>query len=370
MYMIGKTKTEIAEKYGVSRSTITKYLKEKNVNARSFIDRLNEKDIKQICDWYIFDDWDCIFKNYPFLNKNRVRHITSSCNITKYTYFWSKEDTDYLINNYGCLSYSEMSKAMNQRHSAKAISKKAIKLGLTSPDEWSDSELNILLNNYSIVEKDKILEMLPDRSEAAIICKAMQLGIKSLRYLENTYSEEDKKTILEKSKSLSDQEISQILNKPLSGIQEQRRKLGIYHICKNYSKYECIKKIFRGTLYDWKMASMKNCNYQCVLTGSKNYEIHHLYSFNMIADESLTIAETNGLIKGLAIDDYTVQELDKIIDIFKDIHKKYPLGVCIDKNIHALFHRIYGSGCNNEEQWDQFMLDYKAGKYDKLSLKE
>ena len=50
--------------------------------------------------------------------------------------------------------------------------------------------------------------------------------------------------------------------------------------------------------------------------------------------------------------------------IFKTIHKKYPIGVCVRKDLHNLFHNIYGSGGNTEEQWNTFYNDFNNGLYD------
>jgi len=52
-----------------------------------------------------------------------------------------------------------------------------------------------------------------------------------------------------------------------------------------------------------------------------------------------------------------------MLEIFQEVHSKYPLGVCVRKDIHVLFHRIYGSGGNTPEQWESFVKDYKQGKY-------
>ena len=39
------------------------------------------------------------------------------------------------------------------------------------------------------------------------------------------------------------------------------------------------------------------------------------------------------------------------------VHSKYPLGICVRKDIHIQFHQIYGSGYNTEQQWNQFIKD-------------
>ena len=53
-----------------------------------------------------------------------------------------------------------------------------------------------------------------------------------------------------------------------------------------------------------------------------------------------------------------------MLEIFDRIHSNYPLGVCVRKDIHDLFHNIYGSGGNTEEQWNKFYEDFNNGLYD------
>ena len=59
----------------------------------------------------------------------------------------------------------------------------------------------------------------------------------------------------------------------------------------------------------------------------------------------------------------TEQELKNILIIFREKQSKYPLGVCLSKEIHMLFHNNYGYGYNTPEQWEDFVSNYKNGKY-------
>lgn len=105
--------------------------------------------------------------------------------------------------------------------------------------------------------------------------------------------------------------------------------------------------------------SMKNCNYKCVLTGSKDFVIHHKYGFANIVNE--TIEEYNIEIKDYK--NYTQEELEDILEKFQIVHSRYPLGVCIRKDIHLLYHSIYSKCVNTEDQWNQFVSDFENGMY-------
>lgn len=67
------------------------------------------------------------------------------------------------------------------------------------------------------------------------------------------------------------------------------------------------------------------------------------------------------------INDYSKEELRLILDKFRERQSTYPLGVCLTKEIHELFHRLYGYGNNTIEQWNKFVSDYKSGKYENVA---
>ena len=106
------------------------------------------------------------------------------------------------------------------------------------------------------------------------------------------------------------------------------------------------------------------CNYQCVITGSKEFEIHHKYPVNKILD---TAFRQSGL-EYKPFNDYSQEELDCLLNCFYEEQSKYPLGDCVRKDIHALFHHLYGQYDVNENQWEQFKQDYKNGIYDNYKM--
>lgn len=361
LYNDGFNGIEIAKEIGISDSTVYSVLKKNGLSLKR--NNLQEDDKLLICDLYVQNKWDEIFSRYPNLNKNNVYSIASNLGIKKSSFFWKSSDVEILKQHYGDISINELQNMLEDHHTLGAIRIKAEKIGLGKNQKWSDEEIEIFKKYYSILPKEEFAKLLPNRTENAIICKGMNLGIRSYKYLSEKYSEEEKQFILDNYKNMTDQEMADALNKPLSGIQEQRRKLGIYYNNVNYIGYENLSKMFRGHIQKWKDLSSKACNYQCVITGSKDYQVHHLYSFNKILEDVYAELDRLSFLHGYNLSDYTVTELDHMIEIFKNIHSKYPLGVCVDREIHKLFHRIYGSGGNTEQQWNKFVNDYKKGIY-------
>jgi predicted transcriptional regulator len=358
--------SQIARELHVSEDTIRKHLNNRGCCGASIFDRLKEGDIERIASLYLNNKWNVIFQEYPFLTKNRVYRLMSNNKVHKESYFWSKEEENILVQNYNQLPLEEIKKLLKNRFSEKAISNKAKKLGLTKNQFWTQEEIEIVKNNYSRVPMENMLMLLPNRTRDSITIRANSLKIPSYFDLCNKYSQSEKDFIKENSKILTDKEIAQILGKPLSGVQEQRRLLGIYYFNKNYSNYINLCKFLRGHLQKWKEASMKECNYQCIFTGSKDYEVHHLYSFNLILAETLN--EYCNIYKLFSdnIDDYSKEQLDCMLKIFDKIHSSYPLGVCVRTDIHALFHKIYGTGGNTPNQWEKFKNDYYNHKYSEI----
>jgi hypothetical protein len=112
----------------------------------------------------------------------------------------------------------------------------------------------------------------------------------------------------------------------------------------------------RISIGDWRENSIKERGNKCVLTGEKNFEVHHLYSFNSIIKDALID------LKIPMSDSYTGEELILIKNKVIELHENVS-GVCIRPDLHILFHQIYGNKDNTEEQFVQFENDYLNNKY-------
>lgn len=108
---------------------------------------------------------------------------------------------------------------------------------------------------------------------------------------------------------------------------------------------------FDNKIIQWKKDSMKNCNYKCQITGENFDDIHHLQSFNSIIKEAVDFfAVSYSCFSGDCSDEILEKLTTKVIEL----HYKYPLGVCLTRKVHKLFHNIYGKGNNTPEQFYEF----------------
>lgn len=116
----------------------------------------------------------------------------------------------------------------------------------------------------------------------------------------------------------------------------------------------------RSEINKWKQQSMIACHYKCVITGKDFDEIHHLYPFKNILQE--TFMNLNMDIKH-QVKDYTNEEFNSIkIELIR-LHNKYGLGVCLTKDIHKLFHDTYGYTNTTAEQFQEFKERYNNGEF-------
>lgn len=87
---------------------------------------------------------------------------------------WTKEDIDYLKENYTIYNIDNISWKLSRNRNA--IKTKACKLGLTNNQEWTFEEINYLLKNHQNQTKAEIALHL-NRTETAVSVKMSKLGL-------------------------------------------------------------------------------------------------------------------------------------------------------------------------------------------------
>jgi hypothetical protein len=120
-----------------------------------------------------------------------------------------------------------------------------------------------------------------------------------------------------------------------------------------------LSNYLREKIFDWKIYSMQICNYRCILTGNYFNDIHHLYGFDLILSEVLSI--TGLEIKNIIM--YTPEELQYAIKVCNELHYKYGNGVCLRHREHRLFHEQYGFGDNTPAQFEEFKTRFLNGEF-------
>lgn len=358
-YQNGMKPFELEEKYGRNSATIIGKLKSINVYESSNY-RFTDDDIDYLKIHYPLGNWDKIYERFPTVSKQSIYTKMSKLNITADNFYeesvWTEKELNILKENYKYGNIDFLCEMLPNR-GYKAITTKANRIGLKTREFWTTEEQEILKTNYHYMAIDDIMKLLPNRSRVSIINQAKNLNLVSIC----KYTDYENNFVKEHWEIMSDREIEKILNKSFRSVTFKRHSLGLYRV-KEESSYNDLSEYVRRNNLDWKKKSITNCNYKCILTGKRFNDIHHIYGLNLILNEVLE--ELSIDIKD-KMDDYTNKELRDILDLFRIKQNEYPLGVCLTKDVHMLFHNKYGYGNNTEIQWDEFVIDFKNGKYNK-----
>ena len=303
-------------------------------------------------------------KEFPVSEKT-IKKIASSLKVkrenTRNSNYTSREDEILLCGISNGKTVAEIQEEIPWR-SIKSIQSRLEKISDIKRQYWTDEEENLLKCIYETLPLDETMQMFPNRTRNAIVAHAMKLGLHA--YIDTRYySPEEEAFIRDNYNTMSDKEISMVLGRSLSSIKNHRVLMGIYRKKPGNTNYENVSIYVRRHNQQWKKDSMKNCNFVCVITGERFDDIHHIYGLNLILNE--TMYNLNIEVKE-NMDDYTSEELRNILDTFRNIQSTYPLGVCLSKPVHSLFHSIYGYGDNTQEQWNEFVKDFKKGKFTKI----
>lgn len=226
---------------------------------------------------------------------------------------------------------------------------------------WTSEEDAIIIANYSIRPPEEICDLLPYRSINAIKLRGNKLGLHQYTNskFHNVWTDEELKYLKNNWRNLSDVQIGDQLHRTARAVKAKRNELKLMR--QEHGRdisYDDLSKYLRGNTWQWKLDSIAKCNGQCVLTGSKDYAIHYLYNFGNILKEYVSIYDMPLYDD---INQYTSQQLEYIVKTFNEYHNTYPLGICVAKDLHKLFHHIYGKTNNTPEQWETFAKKYKKG---------
>lgn len=271
--------------------------------------------------------------------------------------------------------------------------------------KWTKEEDDLLSQVYADNTNKEIAHLFPERTEKAITDRALLLGLSkskiarkkqyenhskwmtencSWKGVPKTQEEKDRLSLLMKQRWENDYD-TMLAYTQYERTPEQRAHLSAIRSeegrWKGESNPRHINPLkgsengnwkggitpllfwFRNQLDEWKKESMKHHNYTCVITGKNFDEIHHLHSFKSIIGETLENLELD-YYKNL--EEFTDGELETMRDAILATNAKYGLGVCLTKEVHKLFHDLYGYGDNTPEQFQEFSKRCKQGEFDNI----
>lgn len=348
-YLSGCSPKELGEKYHRHSCSIIGKLQSIGVYKKA-THRFTNEEIEMLKIHYPLGNWDIIFKNIPDTTKQSVQTIMSRLGVRAEKfheqYNWTDEELQILKENYSHGNIEKLCELLPNR-SYKAITTKAKRCKLKTREYWTKEEQEYLKENYHTQSMDEIVKHFSYRSRNSIIAQAAQLNLTS----SSKYNAYEVQFIIDNWRQMTDKEMAILLHKSHRGLAVKRVSLGLYRE-KEQSSYEDLSTYVRKNNLEWKKMSIQNCNYKCIITGQRFDDIYHIHGLNLILDE--TLEELNMDIKP-TMDDYSQEELTAILKTFRIIQNKYPLGACLTKEIHMAFHNKYGYGNNTQVQWDSFI---------------
>lgn len=119
-------------------------------------------------------------------------------------------------------------------------------------------------------------------------------------------------------------------------------------------------KELRSDTKDWQNESMEFCNYKCVITGGEFDNIHHTEPFKDIVEKVFEI--TNIELKS-SVSEYENDDFEILRAVLKEIHQLYGFGACVCKEVHKLFHDLYGYTKFNGFDFLDFIYRIDSGEF-------
>lgn len=291
--------------------------------------------------------------------KYRVeKHTRNFCSVECFANaaHWSKSDEKILLDNYGKLSYEEISSLLDRDIKPHSIHRKAKAMGLVEPvNIWTDDEISILINNYPIRPMNEMLEMLPNRSLFAILGQARKYNLKSYFYLNRVYTDEEIQYIKDNYIEKSYEEMSEHLGRTVLAIKLRMYAMDL-HKPTEIAGYKNLCNYVRCRITPWKNRVREERDYTCEVTGSRsNIVVHHIRSFNILLEECIEVLDFP------IYDDfseYSQEQLDDFVNMFLELQEYYGEYACVTESVHKAFHNMYGYGNNTLEQWEEFICEY------------
>jgi hypothetical protein len=123
-----------------------------------------------------------------------------------------------------------------------------------------------------------------------------------------------------------------------------------------------LRRFFRDMIEEWRVESLIKFDRKCFITGEKHrdLEVHHLFPFYKVRDIVLSKLDIN-IENKTNRNDFTKEEQERLREELINKHR-YICGIPIKKDLHILFHKLYGGDVNYSDL-KEFKSRYKRGEF-------
>lgn len=266
---------------------------------------------------------------------------------------WSDEDKAILKEWYGIKSNYEISLLLSKPYSVKAIKSAATRYKIKCRELWTEEEKNYLALHYENTPIETIRKVLSNRTPSSILGQARQCGLKSFYYYQSRWSEDEEQYLRDNYSKTKTKVIAQHLNRSIEGVTQHANMMGLEKDAEIGACYTKLSSYIRAQNSAFHLRKLKEKDFVCQITGDRgDVVLHHIYGFNLILAEAV---ELSGITLKRNFEDYSIEELQNIYDIFADLQDEYDSTICICKGVHVEFHKQYGYGNNTPDQWEEFI---------------
>ena len=184
--------------------------------------KYTKEDIEFLKMYYPIGDWNKIFERFPNASKQSIFSKMSKLKI-----------------HYNNKSFKNNDNFKNKKQ------------------KWTEEEIKIIKENYSLYDIDRVQLLLPNRSKNAIIIMANKLGVLSFNKTNAIWTDEEEQYIKDNWELEPDKIMAIKLNRTPRSVQWRRNELGLFRRDMNSNTYTTISKYLRGQNQKWKNESMK-----------------------------------------------------------------------------------------------------------------
>ncbi len=172
-----KTNKELAEIFNRSEKSIIQHAHVLNLY-KDKQKMWDDKEVEFLKQHYNVDmtpsEIATALKRSPHSVKRKALTIGLSDNVQ-----WTQEEIDYLIDNYCYKTNEEIGKKIGR--SGQAVSYKAFELSLSINEDWSDEEIHIIKTNYLNKTMNELQQLLPNKTKGDILAYCHQIGLTRTR---------------------------------------------------------------------------------------------------------------------------------------------------------------------------------------------
>lgn len=262
---------------------------------------------------------------------------------------WTKEDLDLLKSIYADYTNEEIIEKFFPNRTIRSLESTADKYGFSGKSEETYKR-SCVIRGIKCSEKNKGRVMSDETKQKLSVIRKEYYKTHSSPMKGKKLSDERRREIsLRNQGKWSGNNNPRVLN-PFKGKDNPNWKGGI----------TALYQELRSDTKQWLLDSAEFTSYNCVITGLNFDNVHHLYPFKDIVND---VFNNIGIDKRKNISEYSNEDELTIRNELIRLHKLYGYGASLNKEVHKLFHDLYGYTNTNYNDFLEFIKRIELGEF-------